>query len=198
MSLLNWLFRNVRTVASTWVLQLHWINWDCLDISFLAPDSQSNIILLIVLYAENTMHCPFDTLDWPTCPRIEWIWLDLFTHRCWFHRSSVDKNGGGADKKIYLLVFTCLSVRAIHIEMLQDMSVKSFVLALIRFANLFIIPEWIYCNNARSFVAGCNIVKKYRTSVEFQDIFGTFEIKHLTIPYMLHGWEVSGMEWLRQ
>ena len=59
---------------------------------------------------------------------------------------------------------------------------KSFVLALIRFTNLFGIPECTYSDNARSFVAGHNIVKKYLTSVEFQDRFGTFDIKHLTIP----------------
>ena len=47
---------------------------------------------------------------------------------------------GRGDKKVYLLVFTCLSVRAIHIELLQDMSTKSFILALIRFTNLFGIP----------------------------------------------------------
>ena len=61
------------------------------------------------------------------------------------------------------------------------MCAKSFVLALIRFTNLFGIPGCIYSDNARSFVVGRNIVKKYLTSVEFQNRFGTFEIKHLTI-----------------
>ena len=49
------------------------------------------------------------------------------------------------------------------------MSATSFVLFLNRFINLFGIPECIYSDNARSFVAGCNIVKKYLTSAEFQD-----------------------------
>ena len=98
-----------------------------------------------------------------------------FTGHMWIH------TGKEGDKKVYLLVFTCLSVRAIHIEMLQDMSAKSFVLALIKFTNLFGIPVCIYSDNARSFVAGCNTVKKYRISLEFQDRFGTFEIKHLPI-----------------
>ena len=62
------------------------------------------------------------------------------------------------------------------------MSAKSLVLALIRFTNLFGIPECFYSFIAKSFVAGCNLVKKYLTSVKFHDRFGTFEIKHLTIP----------------
>ena len=90
--------------------------------------------------------------------------------------------GEGRDKKAYLLVFTRLSIQAIHIELLQDISAKSFVLALIRLTNLFGIPECIYSDNARSIVTGCNIVRKYLISVEFQDRFGTFEVKHLTIP----------------
>ena len=95
-------------------------------------------------------------------------------------------------------MFTYLSVRAIHLELLQDMSGKSFVLALIKFTNLFGIPVCIYSGNERSFVAGYNTVKKYLTSVEFRDRFGTFEIKHFLSPFMLHGWEVYGKEWLRQ
>ena len=67
------------------VLQRHCVNWDCLDIVFTALNSLSNIILLIVLYAENTMHCPLDILDWPTCLTIQWIWLDLFYIQVWFH-----------------------------------------------------------------------------------------------------------------
>ena len=108
-------------------------------------------------------------------------------------RSSVNTNGGRGDKKAYLLVFSCLSVRAIHIKLMQDISTKSSMLALIRFTNLFGIPECIYCDNARFFVAGSNIVKKYLTFVDFQDRFETFEIKHLTIllyaPWMGSVWE---------
>ena len=55
----------------------------------------------------------------------------------------MDTNGGGGNKKIYLLVFACLSVQVIHIELLQNMSAKSFVLALIRFTNVLGIPECI-------------------------------------------------------
>ena len=92
------------------------------------------------------------------------------------------QTGEGGDKKVYLLVFTCLSIQAIRIELLQNLSAKSFVLALIRFTKLFDIPECIYSDNAKSFFAQCNIVKKYLTFVEFQGTFVTFEIKHLTIP----------------
>ena len=51
------------------------------------------------------------------------------------------------------------------------MSAKSFILALIRFTNLFGIPECIYSDNARSFVSGCDVVEKHLTFVKFQDRF---------------------------
>lgn len=56
--------------------------------------------------------------------------------------------------KMYMLIFTCLNIRAVHIELVKDMSTHSFVLALIRFTNIYGIPSHIYSDNARSFIAG--------------------------------------------
>ena len=58
---------------------------------------------------------------------------------------------GEENKKMYLLILTCLNVRAVHIDLLGDMGAKSFVSALIRFTNQFGIPGCIYSDNARSF-----------------------------------------------
>ena len=39
------------------------------------------------------------------------------------------------EKKFYLLIFTCLNVRACHVELIPEMSTEHFVLALVRFCN---------------------------------------------------------------
>ena len=86
--------------------------------------------------------------------------------------------GGRGDKKVYLLVFTCLSVRAIHIELRQDVSAKSFVLALTGL-QIFLVSLSVFIVTMQDpCFAGSNTDKKYLASVEFQD---RFEIKHLTI-----------------
>ena len=52
---------------------------------------------------------------------------------------------------MYIWVFTCLSVRAVHIELVEDMSSTAFVQVLIRFINVHGILSYNYSDNARSF-----------------------------------------------
>ena len=59
------------------------------------------------------------------------------------------KNEFGENSKMYLLIFTCLNVRAVHIELVPDMSAQSFVLAFLRFVNLYGVPSYLYSDNAR-------------------------------------------------
>ena len=54
-------------------------------------------------------------------------------------------------RKMYFIIFTCLNIRAIHIELVLDMGTYSFLQALIRFTNKFGMPSRIYSDNAQSF-----------------------------------------------
>ena len=92
------------------------------------------------------------------------------------------KGENGNNYKMFLLIFTCLSIRAIHIEVVPDMSTHSFVLALLRFTNIYGIPSHIYSDNARSFIAGCNLVEDVVSSNEYNEHFRVHNIKHITIP----------------
>ena len=80
---------------------------------------------------------------------------------------------------MYMLIFTCLDIRTIHIELVKDMSTHSFILALIRFTNIHGIPYHIYSDNARSFIAGCNLIEEVFASSEFNELYN---IKHIRIP----------------
>ena len=59
------------------------------------------------------------------------------------------KDGKKKEKKYCIFIFTCLSIRAIHLELLPDMSTVQLVLAFVRFANIFGIPTHIYSDNAK-------------------------------------------------
>ena len=88
-------------------------------------------------------------------------------------------------KKMYILIFTCLNVWVIHIEIVEDISTAAFVHALIRFSNIYGAPSYIYSDNARSFNAalgGGDIVEHHVHSTDFENKFRSYQIKHIKIP----------------
>ena len=86
------------------------------------------------------------------------------------------------EKKFYLLIFTCLNVRACHVELIPEMSTEHFVLALVRFCNEYGIMSHIYSDNAKSFIAGVHVLEEVIASEEFKDRFNIYNIKHIKIP----------------
>ena len=91
------------------------------------------------------------------------------------------KGDHGVLKCIYL-IFTCLNIRAVHKELVKDMTTHSFILTLIRFTNIYGIPSHIYSDNAKSFIAGCNLIEEIFASSEFNEHFQVYYIKHVRIP----------------
>ena len=89
---------------------------------------------------------------------------------------------GAETKKYYILIFTCLCTRAVHLELVPDMSTHSFVSAMLRFSNLYGVPSHIYSDNCRSFLRGCDIFSQVFTSKEYSNHFQMFQIKHIKIP----------------
>ncbi|KAK7603947.1 hypothetical protein V9T40_004220 [Parthenolecanium corni] len=68
-----------------------------------------------------------------------------FTCKCTGHRST--KFG-----KIYIAVFVCLAVRAVHIEIVSDLSTPKFIESLQRFIARRGIPVAMYSDNGTNFV----------------------------------------------
>ena len=63
-------------------------------------------------------------------------------------------------KKVYVLVIGCHASRAIHLEMLQDRSIESFIMALKRFSNRRGRPSIIHSDNAGEYVSGKNTIQE--------------------------------------
>ena len=92
-----------------------------------------------------------------------------------------DENSGHS-VKVYVLIFTCLNIRAVHFELLPDMSTKNFLLAFHRFCNRYSIPHYLYSDNAKAFLKGGNILESSLQSKEVQEELEKINIKHVKIP----------------
>ena len=87
------------------------------------------------------------------------------------------KNEEGSQSKYYILIFTCLTTRAVHMEVINSMATESFVLAMIRFCNRFSIPRIIYSDNGKSFISGGNILSEIFLSDLFKSKFEPYKIE---------------------
>lgn len=77
--------------------------------------------------------------------------------------------------KSYLAVFVCLLTKAVHIEVVSDLSTKSFLNALKRMSGRRNTPCDIYCDNATNFVGASNQLQELKqflfTKVTQQEIY---------------------------
>ena len=105
-----------------------------------------------------------------------------------FEHTGIDYTGsfnvklGEKVQKMYLLVFTCLNVRAIHLELLPDMTCEQFLLAFIRFSNVHCIPSKIYSDNASTFLQAMGILSKTNIDNDFVSYLSKNNIAHVRIP----------------
>ena len=58
-----------------------------------------------------------------------------------------------SQKKMYICLFTCACVRAVHLELIPDLSLESFVLGFRRFISSKGTPRTIYSDNAATFIS---------------------------------------------
>ncbi|KHJ42945.1 Pao retrotransposon peptidase [Trichuris suis] len=87
-----------------------------------------------------------------------------------FHRTSVDYFGPILVKsernrcvKRYGVIFTCLTIRAVYLDIAQSLSTEDFLLVLRRFVSLYGKPESVYPDNGRNFVG---VARELRRAVQ--------------------------------
>lgn len=67
---------------------------------------------------------------------------------------------GRSQVKRYGCIFTCLAVRAVHIEMTHSLDAESFLCAFSRFTARRGYPRDVYSDNGTNFVGACGVLKE--------------------------------------
>ena len=75
-----------------------------------------------------------------------------------------------------------MNIRAVHIELVSDLSTRSLALALLRFCNIYGVPSHLYSDNGKSLSAGVDLMKEMFVSSEYREKLSKFDIKHVRIP----------------
>ena len=63
------------------------------------------------------------------------------------------RNNDGQTSKVYICLFTCASTRAVHLEVVTDLTENTFLLAFRRFASRKSLPEVMISDNASTYTA---------------------------------------------
>ena len=78
----------------------------------------------------------------------------------------------GEEKKAYICLFTCAATRAVHLEIVQDLSVESFLLAFRRFACRKSFPRKILSDNASTYLVVMEDLQKLFKSDTLKETLG--------------------------
>jgi len=70
------------------------------------------------------------------------------------------------NSKVWICLFTCLTVRAIHLEVISDLSAEQFLLCLRRFISLYGAPKRIHSDNASQFKLAKKSIDKIWNEVQ--------------------------------
>ena len=73
------------------------------------------------------------------------------------------KDGEG-ERKVYICLFKYAATRAVHLEVVVDLSVDTFLLAFQRFSSRKSVPHTMISDNASTFLAAAEELEKLMTS----------------------------------
>ena len=68
--------------------------------------------------------------------------------------------------KSYIAIFVCFSSKAVHLELVSDLSTDTFLFALKRFIGRRGVPKTIHCDNGTNFVGADAAMSEFRRRFE--------------------------------
>ena len=86
------------------------------------------------------------------------------------------------DSKVYVCLFTCGVTRAVHLEIVNDLSVEMFLQALRRFAARRSLPHILISDNASTFEAAAKDLEELISSTQMSESLCTLGIQWRFIP----------------
>ena len=84
--------------------------------------------------------------------------------------------------KVYICLFTCATTRAIHLEVVEDLTVEPFLLAFLRYASRKSLPRKLISDNASTFLSANNELKELFESHALKETLAREGIEWQFIP----------------
>ena len=82
----------------------------------------------------------------------------------------------GSESQIYITIFVCATMRAVHLEMTPTLTSRDFLLAFRRFCAIYGTPAVVLSDNGRSFVSAEACIAKLVEEEEVQNHMRCLEL----------------------
>ena len=92
------------------------------------------------------------------------------------------KQCNGEESKVHICLFTCATSRAVHLEVVTDLSVPTFLLAFRRFAARRSLPQVMMSDNATTYTSAAEELTELPSSEEIRTALGRKGIEWKFIP----------------
>jgi len=76
---------------------------------------------------------------------------------------------GEGERKVYICLFTCATTRAVHLEVVLDMTVESFMLAFRKFVGRRSLPRTMMSDNASTYLAAADELQQLLNSTSLKE-----------------------------
>lgn len=91
------------------------------------------------------------------------------------------KGEHGVETKVYVCLFTCAVTRAVHLELVRDMTTRTFLNAFRRFVSRRSLPTVIISDNATTYLAAADELRELMNSEEVANYLANHRIQWITI-----------------
>ena len=109
--------------------------------------------------------------------------LQPFTHCGLDFFGPMEVKIGRRREKRYGVMFTCMTIRAIHLELASELSSDSTMMAIKRFIGRRGRPKIIYCDNCRNFKGVNNELKKLLKEVNYDELENNLARKEIKFSF---------------
>ena len=125
---------------------------------------------------------PYKAPDPPPLPALRLVDSNPFTVTGVDFTGAVFVKSTRGQEKVYICLFTCAHTRAVHLEVVTDLTVPTFVAAFRRFASRKSLPKVMISDNASTYQSAAEELSQLLNSPELKSQLGSRGIEWKFIP----------------
>ena len=147
----NQLHHGRVSITVTALRQVYWI-----------PSIQQYVRKLLrrCVTCNKMMGKPYRAPDSPPLPKVRVTESPPFTVIGVDFTGALYVKEGEEERKVYICLFTCAATRAVHLEVVSDLTVETFLLAFRRFSSRKSLPHTMISDNASTFLAAAKDLQR--------------------------------------